>query len=61
MVYSSLEVNQQNQKPKMKQSQENERDMPDEREEIDAETREMKEEILSQITNCMFLSCHVRV
>ena len=33
----------------MEQPQENARDMPEEREELDAETKEMKEEILRQI------------
>ena len=43
------EVNQQDQNPEMEQPQESTRDMPEEREEFDAETREMKEEILRQI------------
>ena len=43
------EVNQQNQNPEMEQPQESTRDMPEEREEFDAETKEMKEEILRQI------------
>ena len=43
------EANQQNQNPEMEQPQESTRDMPEEREEFDAETKEMKEEILRQI------------
>ena len=43
------EVQQQNQNSEMEQLQENTRDMPEEREELDAETKEMKEEILRQI------------
>ena len=48
-IRKGKKVNQQNQNPEMEQSQENTRDMPEEREEPDAETKEMKEEILSQI------------
>ena len=43
------EVNQQNQNPEMEQPHENTRDMSEEREELDAETKEMKEKILRQI------------
>ena len=43
------EVNQQNQNPEMEQLQENARDMPEKREDLDAETKKMKEEILRQI------------
>ena len=48
-IRKGKKVNQQNQNPEMEQSQENTRDMPEEREEPDAETKEMKEEILRQI------------
>ena len=43
------EVNQQNQNPEMEQLQENARDMSEKREDLDAETKKMKEEILRQI------------
>ena len=48
-IRQGKEVNQQNQNPEMEQPQESARDMPEEREELDAETKEMKEEILRQI------------
>ena len=37
-IRQGKEVNQQNQNPEMEQPQENAKDMPDEREELDAET-----------------------
>ena len=43
------EVNQQNQNPEMEQPQESARDMPEEKEELETETKEMKEEILRQV------------
>ena len=48
-IRQGKEVNQQNQNLEMEQPQENKRDMPEEREELDAEIKEMKEEILRQI------------
>ena len=48
-IRQGKEVNQQNQIPEMEQLQENTRDMPEEREELDAETKEMKQEMLRQI------------
>ena len=44
-IRQGKEVNLQNQNPEMEQPQENTRDMPEEREELDVETKEMKEEI----------------
>ena len=44
-IRQGKEVNLQNQNPEMEQPQENTRDMPEEREELDVETEEMKEEI----------------
>ena len=44
-IRQEKEVNLQNQNPEMEQPQENTRDMPEEREELDVETKEMKEEI----------------
>lgn len=41
--------NQQNRNPERKHSQENTRKMPEKMEELDAETKDMKEEILRQI------------
>ena len=40
---------QQNRNPERKHSQENTRNMPEKMEELDAETKDMKEEILRQI------------
>ena len=48
-IRQGKEVHQQNQYPEMEQPQENTRDMPEEKEELDAETKEMKEGILRQI------------
>ena len=48
-IRQGKEINQQNQNPEMEQPQENTRDMSEEREELGAETKEMKEEILRQI------------
>ena len=48
-IRQGKEVNQQNQNPEMEQYQKNSRDIPEEREELDAETKKMKEEILRQI------------
>ena len=48
-IRQGKDVNQQNQSPEMEQPQENAGDMPEEREELDAETKEMKEELLRQI------------
>ena len=49
-VRQGKEVDQQNQNPEMEQPQENTRDMAEEMEELDAETKEMKEQILRQIS-----------
>ena len=48
-IRQGKEVNRQNQIPEMEQLQENTRDMPEEREELDAETKEIKQEMLRQI------------
>ena len=48
-IRQKKKVNQQNQNTEMKQPQQNTRDTPEEREELDAETKEMKEEILRQV------------
>ena len=48
-IRQGKEVNRQNQTPEMEQLQENTRDMPEEREELDAETKEIKQEMLRQI------------
>ena len=48
-IRQGKEINQQNQNPEMEQPQENTRDISEEREELGAETKEMKEEILRQI------------
>ena len=48
-IRQGKEVNQQNQNPEMEQPQENTRDMPKERQDIDAETKEMKKKILRQL------------
>ena len=48
-IRQGKEVNQQSQNTEMEQPQENKRDMPEEREELDAEIKEIKEEILRQI------------
>ena len=48
-IRQGKEVNQQNQNPEMEQPHENTSDMSEEREELEAETKEMKEEILRQI------------
>ena len=48
-IRQGKEVNQQNQNPEMEQPQENTRVMLKEREELDVETKEMKEELLRQI------------
>ena len=48
-IRQGKDVNQQNQSPEMEQPQGNAGDMPEEREELDAETKEMKEELLRQI------------
>ena len=42
-IRQGKEVNQQNQKPEMVQYQKHSRDMPEDREELDAETKKMKE------------------
>ena len=42
-IRQGKEVNQQNQNPEMQQPQESARNMLEEREELDAETKEMKE------------------
>ena len=44
-IRQEKEVNLQNQNPEMGRPKENTRDMPEEREELDAETKEMKKEI----------------
>ena len=54
------EVNQQNQNPEMEQPQENTRDMPEQRKELDAETKEMKEEMLRQIIQIKNIYIEVR-
>ena len=48
-IRQGKEVNQQNQNPEMEQPQENTRDMPKERQDIDSETKEMKKKILRQL------------
>ena len=48
-IRQGKEVNQQNQNLEMEQPQENTRDMPKERQDIDSETKEMKKKILRQL------------
>ena len=48
-IRQGKEVNQQNQNSEMEQLQGNTRDMLEEKKELDAETKKMKEEILRQI------------
>ena len=48
-IRQGKEVNKQNQNPEMEQYQKNSRDIPEEGEELDAETKKMKEKILRQI------------
>ena len=48
-IRQEKDVNQQNRNPESKHSQEKTRNMPEKMEGLDAETKEMKEEILRQI------------